>query len=251
MQFRLQKQITIFSFHGSMECGEEAADSFTCFTSGCPPSQKIQCSDLEWIFTGIDAIVLILRKTARSYPLQNRWVLFNPNTFCPNSRLIRMCSYLSCVKLITSLPLKKAQSSIYWSSSDFASNRTFALVSPHGCHPLPAINQVRTKVNPPWKVPPPWCATNPMESATPLIAVVYGDGGSKVHWPLGPNLLLRIKCHACSDHATGKWYSCFDHAMQAAPSTLTSVLVFAEMSPGKKRLARSIPNSFIVIVQKR
>ncbi len=37
---------------------------------------------------------------------------------------------------------------------------------------------------PPWKVsPPPWKAPPP-----PLLAVVYGNGGSEVHWPLGPNL---------------------------------------------------------------
>ncbi len=49
--------------------------------------------------------------------------------------------------------------------------------SPHRCHPLPAINQVRTQVNPALMCPLP---------------VVHGDGGSEVPWSLGRNLLFRF-----------------------------------------------------------
>ncbi len=46
----------------------------------------------------------------------------------------------------------------YWSRPWFRLDRDlwFRPTAPHGCHPLPAINQVRTKVNPPGIYHPPW-----------------------------------------------------------------------------------------------
>ena len=127
---------------------------------------------------------------------------------------------LSPHALFTSLPLKKARSSV---GADRGSGLMRPLVypSPHGCHPPPAINQVRAKVKPsppqgyatphemchpptdapfhwhttpmkvlpPTDVPPPpphWCATAHTDMP-PAHRVVHGDGGSEAPWPLGPN----------------------------------------------------------------
>ncbi len=87
--------------------------------------------------------------------------------------------------LFTSLPLpvKKARSSI-GADHDWGLTRPVLYPPPHpalmdATPPPLAINQVRTKVKP----PPPMKMCHP-----PRSAVVFGDGGSEVHWPLGPNL---------------------------------------------------------------
>ena len=74
------------------------------------------------------------------------------------------------------MPLKKVRSSI--GSNGFASNETFAS-PPHTPH------QPRTKVKPP----------PPRDMPQPLFATVYGNGGSEVPWPLGPNLQLATSAH--------------------------------------------------------
>ena len=90
------------------------------------------------------------------------------------------------IPLVTSLLLKKAPSSI---GADGVSRGMRPLVyrpCPLDATPLLAINQVRTKVKPPpGKAPPPLTCMPP-----PLLALVYGDGGSEVHCPLGPNRWL-------------------------------------------------------------
>ncbi len=91
--------------------------------------------------------------------------------------------------LFTSLPLKKARSSIGAPVVLRATGPLVKLTPPPPWMPPPASLQpseeLRTKVNPPppWKVPPPRCA------------VVYGDGGSEVHWPVGPNLYFYLRPH--------------------------------------------------------
>ncbi len=115
------------------------------------------------------------------------------------------CVFVLTLYWTVSGPLRPTRLIIYFTGS----TRPVLYPPPHGCHPPPAINQVRSKVNPPqgWvtshgkchlptDVPPPqkvtaphdappphWCATPhrkchlPLTCHTPiLLAVVYGDG---------------------------------------------------------------------------
>ena len=68
-------------------------------------------------------------------------------------------SYRKKSKLITSLLLKKTQSSI---GAPVVSWATRPLLYPHTCHPQPGINQVRTKVKPPRDMPPPHEMCHPL-----------------------------------------------------------------------------------------
>ena len=132
--------------------------------------------------------------------------------------------------MITSLPLKKTRSSI---GADHGSGSTRPILnSPQWMPPLlPAINQIRTKVNPPRDMPPhPWkvlphetChphdAPPPSDMATPMMdhpplmchlpmmhhpqwhatpcSAVYRDGGSEVDRPTlafgAKSLVLRFR----------------------------------------------------------
>ena len=85
-------------------------------------------------------------------------------------------------------------------------HKTYALLPPPPWMPplLLAINQVRTKVNPgichpTWKVPPHMkLSPTPQRHATPHWCTPYsplcsyGNSGSEVPWPLGPNLSLPL-----------------------------------------------------------
>ena len=86
--------------------------------------------------------------------------------------------------LFASLPLKKAQSSI---GAERGPGLTRPLLSPPPMDtPLPAITQLRTKVNP----PPQWYAT-------PSLATVHGDGSSEEPWPQRVHTFRTKRAHAC------------------------------------------------------
>ncbi len=74
-----------------------------------------------------------------------------------NLRIVDFQTIHESKRNVTSLPLKKP--------------------FPHGCHPSPGHQPSKDQS----QLPPP-------PTDVPLLAVVYGDGGSEVPWPLGPNL---------------------------------------------------------------
>ena len=65
---------------------------------------------------------------------------------------------------------------------------------PMDATPLPAISQSQPPkdmpppmMHHPWKVPPPLTYMLAPPSTDMPPPIVHGDGGSEVHWPLGPN----------------------------------------------------------------
>ncbi len=85
---------------------------------------------------------------------------------------------------VSLLPLKKACRCV-GADRGWGSTRPLLCLPPYGCHPLPAINQVRTKVN-------PHGHATPMESATP-------------HWCATPMMCHPpLMCHSLPAHR-GAW----------------------------------------------
>ena len=84
---------------------------------------------------------------------------------------------------ITSLPVQKSAKSKW-----FRLDETFALPAPQRCHPLLAINQVRTKVNPPMKCATPMKCTTLYEMCCSSHEMCHSLCRSASPWPLRPNL---------------------------------------------------------------